>query len=196
MWRETHLLALHRYTEEDDALETLLYERTEEALDLVHAPAALSWERRNFDDRLWVIGDEYRVHKHALGESALRLPGARKRMLVASLEDRAACPRKTVVSIRRVRYGGFLRYVEASHVFGYVDGEVVVGGRVVQSKERSEAVSCATCSRRALLRGLTRVIYVLLTVIHCSRALHRDCSYTLIYGPGGYTASEGESTGT
>ena len=75
--------------EKNDAAEALLDERSKELFESVNAPPALTRKTSDLDSRVWLIGDEDRVHEHIFGESMLRLPGARERVLVAALENRA-----------------------------------------------------------------------------------------------------------
>jgi len=81
------LLAIHRHAKQNHAPQALLHKRAQELLELVHAPAALTGERLNFNARVRVVGDEDRVHEHRLRELTPALPGARERVLVAALED-------------------------------------------------------------------------------------------------------------
>ena len=70
----THLHAVEWHTEEDDALKALLHQRSEELLELVHAPAALAGQGRDLDARVGVVRDEDGVHEHRLGEVPTGLP--------------------------------------------------------------------------------------------------------------------------
>lgn len=85
----THLVALEGDAEENDALEALLDERGEEALEAVQAPAGLSGQGGDLDVRVGVVRDEDGVHKHGLGKRPLRLPGAREWVVVPACEDGA-----------------------------------------------------------------------------------------------------------
>ena len=93
----THLLRLHGHTEENDTLQSLLYEGPDEALELVDTPPTLTWQRRHLLSGIGVVGDEDGVHEHGFGELARALPCAGDRVLVATLQNRpvavsASCP--------------------------------------------------------------------------------------------------------
>ena len=85
--RKTHLYTCQRYTEQDDTLQTLLHQRSDEALKFVHAPPTLAGQSRNLNTCIWIVGDENGIHKHGFRELALGLPFSRGGVRVATLED-------------------------------------------------------------------------------------------------------------
>lgn len=84
----TYLLHLHRDTEKNDALQSLLNEGPKEALELVDTPSLLTWERRDDLLGIRVIRNEDGVHEHVLRDiSSLVLVLAGERMVVPAVED-------------------------------------------------------------------------------------------------------------
>lgn len=86
----THLVHLKGDTKEDNALEALLDEGTNERLELVDAPALLAGKRRDDSLSIGVVCDEDGVHEHVLGEgTALVLVRPHQGVVHASMEDGA-----------------------------------------------------------------------------------------------------------
>lgn len=85
----TYLFAQERHAKQNYALKSLLHQGPNEFLQPLHTPPTLTRERQDLDACFRVVGDEDGVHEHRLGKCALRLPGARERVLVATLQHGA-----------------------------------------------------------------------------------------------------------
>ena len=54
---------------------------------MVYAPSPLTWQSRDDDASVWVVGDKDRVHEHGFCELTVALPCSGEGMLIASLKD-------------------------------------------------------------------------------------------------------------
>ena len=83
-----HLLHLHRNAKEDDTLQPLLDQRSQEAFKLVDAPSLLPRQGLYDHLRIGIVGDEDGVDEHWFGQgSAAGLEGSESGMMDTAMED-------------------------------------------------------------------------------------------------------------
>lgn len=86
--RTTDLLELDGDTEEDNAPQTLLDQRSQEPFELVNSPSLLSWQRLDLDLGIGIVRDEDGVHEHVFAQGpASGLVSPQEGVVVTSCED-------------------------------------------------------------------------------------------------------------